>query len=65
MLTADERAAIETLAARLRQVAQDSQDAAEIEMAVKALAQGTEAFAARRMNEGIRRALAGLNVEAL
>ena len=33
--------------------------------AVQALAKGTEAFAARRMNEGIRKALAGKNVESI
>ena len=37
-------------------------DAAEIDAAVEALAQGTEAFAASRMNRGIRAALAGRKV---
>jgi molecular chaperone HscA len=32
---------------------------------VQALAKGTEAFAARRMNQSIRKALAGRNVETL
>jgi hypothetical protein len=31
----------------------------------QALAKGTEAFAAQRMNEGIRKALAGKNLESL
>jgi molecular chaperone HscA len=38
-------------------------DAAAIDAAVKALATGTEAFAARRMNQGIRQALAGRRLE--
>ena len=32
---------------------------------VQALAKGTESFAATRMNEGIRKALAGKNLEAI
>jgi molecular chaperone HscA len=40
-------------------------DVAAIEAAVKALATGTEAFAAERMNRGIQRALAGKNVEQI
>jgi hypothetical protein len=38
-------------------------DAHAIEAAVKALADGTEAFAAARMNQGIRQALAGKRLE--
>ena len=38
-------------------------DAGAIKAAVEALAQGTEAFAAARMNQGIRQALAGRRVE--
>ncbi len=41
----------------------NSDDADHIEAAVKALAEGTEAFAAARMNQGIRRALAGRRIE--
>jgi len=37
----------------------------QIEAATKALAQGTEAFAALRMNRGIQRALAGKNIAAV
>ena len=44
---------------------QTSQDAAAIESATQALAHGTEAFAAQRMNRGIRAALAGKNVQSL
>jgi molecular chaperone HscA len=38
-------------------------DASAIEAAVKTLAEGTEAFAAARMNQGIRQALAGRRIE--
>ena len=51
--------------ASLRKVAESSQDAQAIEDATKALAQGTEAFAAERMNHGIQKALAGKNVATL
>ena len=37
--------------------------AAAIEAATKTLAEGTEAFAAARMNQGIRQALAGRRLE--
>ncbi len=40
-------------------------DAAAIEAATKALAQGTEAFAAARMNRGIQTALAGKNISTV
>jgi molecular chaperone HscA len=40
-------------------------DAATIEAATKALANGTEAFAAARMNRGIQTALAGKNISAV
>ena len=43
----------------------ESTDAAAIEAATKALADGTEAFAAQRMNAGIARALSGRKVESL
>jgi molecular chaperone HscA len=49
LLSADEAEAIEGLVGALRAV-RDSSDAAAIEAATQALAQGTEAFAARRMN---------------
>jgi molecular chaperone HscA len=42
-----------------------SDDAEAIEAATKALTQGTEAFAAARMNHGIRQALAGRKVEEI
>lgn len=65
LLQASERAGIEALMASLRETAAASSDAGPIEAAVQALAKGTEAFAARRMNEGIRRALAGKNLESI
>ena len=40
-------------------------DAASIEAAVRLLANGTEAFAAQRMNRGIQQALAGKNIESV
>ena len=49
----------------LRGIAANSTDAAAIEAATQALAEGTEAFAALRMNAGIRKALAGKNVQSL
>lgn len=64
LLEAQERTAIESLMGALREAARGD-DAAAIEAAVQSLAKGTEAFAARRMNEGIRKALAGKNLEAL
>jgi molecular chaperone HscA len=41
------------------------EDAARIEAATQALAKGTEAFAAMRMNRGIQKALAGKNIETV
>jgi molecular chaperone HscA len=41
------------------------EDAAAIDAAVEALAQGTEGFAAARMNRGIRAALSGRRVEEI
>ncbi|MCR8960206.1 Fe-S protein assembly chaperone HscA [Variovorax sp. S2] len=64
LLTEDERAAIDTSMAKLREAATGT-DAATIEAATKALANDTEAFAARRMNAGIARALSGRKVESL
>jgi len=40
-------------------------DAATIEASTQALAKGTEIFAAQRMNRGIRKALAGKNIESV
>ncbi len=62
LLSAEERAAIDALMAALRTAA-GGDDAAAIEAASKALAQGTENFAAERMNRGIQQALAGKKLE--
>jgi molecular chaperone HscA len=62
LLSSDERSAIEALLIRAEAVAAQT-DAQAIETAVKALADGTENFAAARMNQGIRLALAGKRLE--
>ncbi|MBG6081495.1 Fe-S protein assembly chaperone HscA [Rubrivivax gelatinosus] len=62
LLSPEERAEIDALIASTLAIAA-SGDAAAIEAAVKALADGTEAFAAARMNQGIRQALSGRRVE--
>jgi molecular chaperone HscA len=62
LLSVDELAAVEALVEATSTAGQGS-DTAAIEAAVAALAEGTEAFAAARMNQGIRQALAGRRVE--
>ncbi len=64
VLAPAQRADIEALMAQLRQ-AVTSDDAAVVEAATQALAKGTEAFAAERMNRGIRQALAGKSVQSI
>ncbi len=64
LLPEQERVQIEELMAALTQERQGT-DAARIEAACKALAQATEAFAARRMNQGIAQALTGKNIQTL
>ena len=65
LLMATDLADIQALMQTLRQVAAESQSAADIEASTQALAKGTEAFAAQRMNRGISRALAGRHIEAM
>ncbi len=65
LLSAAEQAALQSLMDTVRRVAPVSEDAAEIEAATQALAKGTEAFAAMRMNRGISRALAGTRIDSL
>lgn len=65
LLQADERARIDALMDALRQTSANSPQPAAIEAAAKALAEGTETFAATRMNEGIRKALAGQHIAEL
>ena len=62
LLNAEERAGIQALLSALEAI-QNGEDHAAIDTAVEALAKGTEAFAAERMNRGIRQALAGRRVE--
>ena len=64
LLNAEERAAIDRLVAEL-DAARSLEDAAAVEAATKALADGTEAFAAQRMNQGIAKALAGRKLESI
>ena len=64
MLDADERTQVDALAAALRTIAQgDDTDA--IEIATKALADGTDEFAARRMDKSIKRALSGRRLDEI
>jgi molecular chaperone HscA len=62
LLGAAERVAIDELITRTARIA-EGPDADAIEKAVEALAEGTEAFAALRMNQSIRQALAGRRVD--
>ncbi|MEG0001606.1 MAG: Fe-S protein assembly chaperone HscA [Comamonas sp.] len=64
LLSAAERATVDALMAALREQ-QGSSDPAVVEAATQALAKGTEAFAAQRMNRGIVQALAGKNVHSI
>ncbi len=63
LLSASELETIESLIASLTEMAKQSTSAADIEAATDALAKGTEAFAALRMNQGIRKALSGKKLE--
>jgi molecular chaperone HscA len=62
LLERGEREGIERLVSQTEQAAAGN-DRDAIEAAIRALAAGTEHFAAERMNRGIRRALAGRSVE--
>jgi molecular chaperone HscA len=62
LLNAAERAEIEALMTHIGQRC-DRGDVVALEAATKALANGTEAFAAERMNRGIRQALAGRSID--
>ncbi|MDO5626540.1 MAG: Fe-S protein assembly chaperone HscA [Pseudomonadota bacterium] len=65
LLSKEERAEIDALMLSLKGIAANSVDAAAIDTATEALAKGTEAFAAARMNAGIQRALSGKSIESL
>ena len=62
LLTATEHEQVEALLASL-QTSRESTDHHTIDAAIEALAKGTEAFAAERMNRSIRLALAGRRVD--
>ena len=64
LLSPPELQAIDGLMVRL-QALRGGDDAAAIDAATEALAKGTEAFAALRMNRGIQQALAGKNIAAV
>jgi molecular chaperone HscA len=64
LLSPAERQAIDSLMQRLRE-AVPGDDHHAIEAATKALAEGTEAFAAERMNRSIREALSGRKLDEL
>ncbi len=66
LLSEAQRAAIEQLQQASRQaMTQADATAATIEAATEALAKGTEAFAAERMNQNIQKALAGKSIQSL
>ncbi len=62
LLSAQERARIDELLVQV-QASREGSDHHAIDAAVEALAKGTEAFAAERMNRGIRQALSGRSIE--
>jgi molecular chaperone HscA len=64
LLAPGERESIETLLVALQRV-REGTDHHAIDAAVEALAKGTEAFAAERMNRSIRVALAGRRVDQI
>ncbi|WP_374676400.1 Fe-S protein assembly chaperone HscA [Ideonella sp.] len=64
LLSDTERARVDGLLASLREVAR-ADDAGAINRAVEALAEGTEHFAAARMNRGIRAALTGRGLDEI
>ena len=64
LLEDGERATIDAQVEALRAV-RTREDAAAIEATTKALSDGTQAFAAMRMNRGIRRALSGKNISTV
>lgn len=65
LLEPDERTRIVELVRNVRAAAANETDAAQLEGVIKALANGTEAFAALRMNRSIQQALAGRKVEEI
>jgi len=64
LLSADERADVDALIAKVREIAV-GEDHRAIKAAVDALSHGTDEFAARRMDRSIKSALAGKKVQEL
>jgi molecular chaperone HscA len=64
LLSAHERAAVEAQIAKLRAI-RDGSDTQAIRKAIEALAAGTEAFAARRMDRSIAQALTGRRLDEI
>ena len=64
LLSAEERVALDALIAAAEQ-ARMADDTTAMTQTTEQLAKGTEAFAAMRMNQGIRQALSGKNIEAI
>jgi molecular chaperone HscA len=62
LLGTDERSRIDELLIQV-QASREGSDHHAIDAAVEALAKATEAFAAERMNRGIRQALSGRSIE--
>ena len=63
LLDAGERARVGAALQRLRETAATSEDPAEVEMAIKQLEKDCEFYVERRMNSGIRKAMAGHRVD--
>ncbi len=64
LLHGDERAAIDAALADVR-IARGGEDRARLAAAIEALNRGTEAFAGRRMDRGVARALTGRRLDAV
>ncbi len=65
LLSAEDRAHIESLMKALRHTVETAVEAQAVEDATEALAKATEAFAAERMNHSIQKALSGQNIQSL
>jgi molecular chaperone HscA len=65
LLSAEDRAQIDSLMLALRHTVDTSQEAQAVEDATQALAHATEGFAAERMNHSIQKALSGQNIQSL
>ncbi len=63
LLSAEERAIVDAALQNLLDVSRDSQEAGEVESAIKQLEEDCEFYVERRMNSGIRKAMAGHRVD--